>query len=135
MRIDVWSDLVCPWCYIGKRRLEQALTALPRSGTVEIVHRSFQLNPSAPKSATMRRRDDVMLLDRAAGPTGTDADWIQPVPFSEDQLAQVFGDLYACATPHARARGACPFLTANCGLGFLLLEADAVGSHGDASDD
>jgi predicted DsbA family dithiol-disulfide isomerase len=45
MRIDVWSDVVCPWCYIGKRRLEQALAD---SGvTPEIVWHSFQLDPSA----------------------------------------------------------------------------------------
>jgi predicted DsbA family dithiol-disulfide isomerase len=57
MRIDIWSDLVCPWCYIGKRRLEQALADVPSRGTVEIVHRSFQLNPSAPMGTTARRRD------------------------------------------------------------------------------
>ncbi|WP_020389506.1 DsbA family oxidoreductase [Kribbella catacumbae] len=45
MRIDIWSDVVCPWCYIGKRRLEQALT---ESGDqAEIVWHSFQLDPSS----------------------------------------------------------------------------------------
>ncbi len=57
MRIDVWSDLVCPWCYIGKRRLEHALAQMPNAPQVEIVHRSFQLNPSAPKGTTSKRRD------------------------------------------------------------------------------
>jgi predicted DsbA family dithiol-disulfide isomerase len=57
MRIDVWSDLVCPWCYIGKRRLERALAELPHPQPVEIVHRSFQLNPSAPMGTTSSRRD------------------------------------------------------------------------------
>jgi predicted DsbA family dithiol-disulfide isomerase len=57
MRIDVWSDLVCPWCYIGKRRLERALAELPHAQPVEIVHRSFQLNPSAPMGTTSSRRD------------------------------------------------------------------------------
>ncbi len=60
MRIDVWSDLVCPWCYIGKRRLERALAAFPDASDVEVVHRSFQLNPSAPMGATSRRRDYLM---------------------------------------------------------------------------
>jgi len=60
MRIDVWSDLVCPWCYIGKRRLEHALARMPDAPTVEIIHRSFQLNPSAPKETTSRRRDYLM---------------------------------------------------------------------------
>ncbi|TDU91795.1 putative DsbA family dithiol-disulfide isomerase [Kribbella voronezhensis] len=45
MRIDVWSDVVCPWCYIGKRRLEEALA---KSGEqAEVVWHSFQLDPSA----------------------------------------------------------------------------------------
>ena len=60
MRIDVWSDLVCPWCYIGKRRLERALAEFPDRHRVEIVHRSFQLNPSAPMRTTARRRDYLM---------------------------------------------------------------------------
>ena len=60
MRIDVWSDLVCPWCYIGKRRLERALVDLPGTPDVEIVHRSFQLNPSAPMGTTSRRREYLM---------------------------------------------------------------------------
>ena len=45
MRIDVWSDVVCPWCYIGKRRLEQALAE--NGDQAEIVWHSFQLDPSA----------------------------------------------------------------------------------------
>jgi predicted DsbA family dithiol-disulfide isomerase len=57
MRIDVWSDLVCPWCYIGKRRLERAIAQLPDAPRVDIVHRSFQLNPSMPMGTTSSRRD------------------------------------------------------------------------------
>jgi predicted DsbA family dithiol-disulfide isomerase len=49
MRIEIWSDVVCPWCYIGKRRLEQALETFPHADDVEIVWRSFQLDPSAPQ--------------------------------------------------------------------------------------
>jgi len=60
MRIDVWSDLVCPWCYIGKRRLEHALEQLRLDESLEIVHRSFQLNPSAPMGTTSKRRDYLM---------------------------------------------------------------------------
>lgn len=47
MRIDVWADLVCPWCFIGKRRLQRALTELGMADDVRIVHRAFQLDPSA----------------------------------------------------------------------------------------
>lgn len=57
MRIEIWSDIVCPWCYIGKRRLEKALAALSDSGelapdAVTIRFRSYQLDPSAPKVPT-----------------------------------------------------------------------------------
>src|SRR6185503_7351045 len=57
MRIDVWSDVVCPWCYVGKRRFERALAAFEHRDDVEVVHRSFQLNPSAPHGQTSLRRD------------------------------------------------------------------------------
>src|SRR4051812_47992620 len=60
MRIDVWSDLVCPWCYIGKRRLEHALEQAKLDTPVEVVHRSFQLNPAAPAGKTSPRRDYLM---------------------------------------------------------------------------
>ena len=46
MRIEIWSDVVCPWCYIGKRRLEKALAGFDHE--VDIVWRSFELDPSAP---------------------------------------------------------------------------------------
>ena len=45
MLIEVWSDVVCPWCYIGKRRLEKAIAKLPNPESVEVRHRSFQLQP------------------------------------------------------------------------------------------
>src|SRR3546814_8078495 len=48
MRIDVWSDVVCPWCYIGKRRLETALESFEHSNEVEVVWHSYELDPSAP---------------------------------------------------------------------------------------
>ena len=50
MRIEIWSDVVCPWCYIGKRRLEAALAEFPHADEVEVVWRSFQLDPSAPST-------------------------------------------------------------------------------------
>lgn len=53
MRIEVWSDVVCPWCLIGKRRLDHALTQVDGLGDVEVVHRAFQLDP---ESTTMGQR-------------------------------------------------------------------------------
>ena len=45
MIIDVWSDVVCPWCFIGKRRLEKALSLFEHRDEVVIRHRAFQLQP------------------------------------------------------------------------------------------
>jgi predicted DsbA family dithiol-disulfide isomerase len=45
MIIDVWSDVVCPWCFIGKRRLEKALSLFEHRDQVTIRHRAFQLQP------------------------------------------------------------------------------------------
>ena len=50
MRVDIWSDVVCPWCYIGKRRFETALDRFPHRDEVELTWRSFELDPSAPPS-------------------------------------------------------------------------------------
>ncbi|GAA3873809.1 DsbA family oxidoreductase [Saccharothrix violaceirubra] len=45
MRVDVWSDLVCPWCYIGTTRFERALADFPERADVVVAHRSFELDP------------------------------------------------------------------------------------------
>ncbi|WP_026945631.1 DsbA family oxidoreductase [Algoriphagus marincola] len=45
MKIEIWSDVVCPFCYIGKRKLEKALDKFPLKDQVEIEWKSFQLNP------------------------------------------------------------------------------------------
>jgi len=49
VKIEIWSDVICPWCYIGKRRLEHALTEFEHAGEVEVSWRSFQLHPEAPR--------------------------------------------------------------------------------------
>ena len=51
MNIEIWSDIACPWCYIGKRRLERALAARADAAEVEILWRSFELDPTAPLSS------------------------------------------------------------------------------------
>jgi predicted DsbA family dithiol-disulfide isomerase len=48
MKIEIWSDIACPWCYIGKRRFEQALAVFPERDALDIVWRSFELDPNAP---------------------------------------------------------------------------------------
>ena len=52
MHIDMWSDLVCPWCFIGKRQLELALEQFEHRDQVTIRHRAHQLNPSAAFTTT-----------------------------------------------------------------------------------
>jgi predicted DsbA family dithiol-disulfide isomerase len=52
MRVEIWSDVVCPWCYLGKRRFERALDSFAHADEVEVTYRSFELNPSAPKDLT-----------------------------------------------------------------------------------
>src|SRR6478752_364477 len=49
MKIEIWSDVACPWCYIGKRRFETALAAFPHRDAVEVQWRSFQLDLSLPE--------------------------------------------------------------------------------------
>jgi predicted DsbA family dithiol-disulfide isomerase len=60
MRIDIWSDLVCPWCYIGKRRFERALAAFPQRDEVDVVHHAYLLYSSSPRGVTFDRRDMLM---------------------------------------------------------------------------
>jgi predicted DsbA family dithiol-disulfide isomerase len=52
MRVEIWSDIACPWCYVGKARFEKALAAFPHRDEVEVVHRSFELDPGRAKGDT-----------------------------------------------------------------------------------
>ena len=72
MRVDIWSDIVCPWCYIGKRRFESALAAFDAAADIEILHHSFQLDPAAPRGQTSSRREMLMKKYRLS-PTQMDA--------------------------------------------------------------
>ncbi|UVI29632.1 DsbA family oxidoreductase [Paenibacillus spongiae] len=49
MKIEVWSDYLCPFCYIGKRKFENALAQFPHKDKVEVIYRSFELGPDSPK--------------------------------------------------------------------------------------
>jgi predicted DsbA family dithiol-disulfide isomerase len=62
LRVDVWSDIACPWCYVGKRRLEAALARFPDRDAVEVVWRAFELDPAAPRE----RPTDVPYAERLA---------------------------------------------------------------------
>jgi predicted DsbA family dithiol-disulfide isomerase len=64
MEIHIWSDVVCPFCYLGKRRFEHVLAKFEHRDEVQVVHRAFQLDPSAPKDKTF---DQVELLTKKYG--------------------------------------------------------------------
>ena len=52
MFVEIWSDIACPWCYVGKRRFEAALAQFAHRDEVEVIWRSFELDPSAPDERT-----------------------------------------------------------------------------------
>ena len=52
MQVEIWSDVVCPWCYLGKRYFEQALRLFGHREAVQVVYRSFELDPFAPTGVT-----------------------------------------------------------------------------------
>jgi predicted DsbA family dithiol-disulfide isomerase len=66
MQVEIWSDVVCPWCYIGKRRLEKALDAFENAEAVEVVWRAYQLDPAAPIEPT---ESTSVMLARKYGQT------------------------------------------------------------------
>jgi predicted DsbA family dithiol-disulfide isomerase len=50
--VEIWSDIACPWCYVGKRRFEAALAEFEHRDDVNVTWRSFELDPSAPRERT-----------------------------------------------------------------------------------
>jgi predicted DsbA family dithiol-disulfide isomerase len=77
MKVEIWSDVVCPWCYIGKRRFEAALAGFPHSDQVEVEWKAFELDPtieSAPAGTVVGPRDQAT---RLAEKYGTDVDSAQ----------------------------------------------------------
>jgi len=52
MQVEIWSDVVCPWCYVGKRRFEQALEKFEHADDVTVTYRAFELDPHAPAERT-----------------------------------------------------------------------------------
>jgi predicted DsbA family dithiol-disulfide isomerase len=65
VEIEIWSDVVCPWCYIGKHRFERALSEFEHADEVSVTWRSFQLNPDMPAGKAVPTVD---YLARRFGP-------------------------------------------------------------------
>jgi predicted DsbA family dithiol-disulfide isomerase len=66
VKVEIWSDVVCPWCYVGKRNFEAALTAFPHADQIEVEWRSFELDPTTPLRVELSM-DEV--LERKYGMT------------------------------------------------------------------
>ena len=64
LHVDIWSDIVCPWCAIGNRRFERALAQFPHRESVDVTWRAFELDPSAPR---VREGDHASHLARKYG--------------------------------------------------------------------
>jgi predicted DsbA family dithiol-disulfide isomerase len=79
MEVDIWSDIACPWCYIGKRRFEQALSEFEHSDDVHVNWRSFELDPNAP---AQREGDLAALLAAKYGMS------VEQARASQQQLTQ-----------------------------------------------
>jgi predicted DsbA family dithiol-disulfide isomerase len=60
VKVEIWSDVACPWCYIGKRRFDVALGRFEHRDAVEVRYRSFQLDPSAPPVRELAYLDHLM---------------------------------------------------------------------------
>jgi predicted DsbA family dithiol-disulfide isomerase len=92
--IEVFSDVVCPWCYIGKRRLEQALAEFPHAEGVEVLFRSFQLDPSTPKDS------DQSLEEMLSTKYGTSRDEAREMNQRVSDIAAGVGLRYDLAAAH-----------------------------------
>jgi predicted DsbA family dithiol-disulfide isomerase len=70
MRVDIWSDVICPWCYVGKARFSKALSSFAHRDEVEVVYRSFELDPGYPKD---QQETTFAMLSRKYGMSKADA--------------------------------------------------------------
>jgi predicted DsbA family dithiol-disulfide isomerase len=70
LHVEIWSDIACPWCYIGKRRFEAALAAYEHRDEVRVTWRSFELDPSAPRE---REHDGATHLAQKYGTSREEA--------------------------------------------------------------
>jgi predicted DsbA family dithiol-disulfide isomerase len=97
VRIEIWADVVCPWCYIGKRRLEKALAGFGHRDGVEVVYRSYELDPFAPEQGT---ESTAQVLARK---WGTDESGARQAMAQGDEVARGEGlELRHHDAPHAR---------------------------------
>ena len=88
MEVEIWSDVVCPWCYLGKRRFDSALALFDHADDVRITWRAFELDPNALKAS------DVPLVELIAKKYGLTAQAVQESNSRITELAAVEGLQY-----------------------------------------
>jgi predicted DsbA family dithiol-disulfide isomerase len=97
VRIEIWSDVVCPWCYIGKRHLEEALAGFAHRDDVQVEYRSFELDPTAPEVPV------ETTVEALARKLGTDVPGARRMMTRADGAASAAGlEFHHADTPHAR---------------------------------
>jgi len=115
MKVEIYSDVVCPWCYIGERRFERALGTFPGGRDIEVVFRPFQLDPAAPATGTpiaqylakrFGRPADGMLarVTEAAASEGIAMDWDRAIAVNTrtaHRLLRLAEHEYGPAVQHA----------------------------------
>lgn len=85
LRVDVWSDIACPWCWVGRRHLEAAVAQFPHE--VEVVWRAFELDPAAPKALP----ESTDLVQKLADKYGTDRQGAQSMIDRMDRVGTEAG--------------------------------------------
>lgn len=97
--VDVWTDVVCPWCYIGESRLHDAIEAEGLTGQVHLRAHSFELDPTSPVTPD---QDNIEHLVRAKG---LDADQVRQMESQIKEMAAEIGREYVTDRPMANTRG------------------------------
>src|SRR4051812_16466246 len=85
MKVDIWSDIRCPFCYIGKRRFEEALDSFPHKDKIEVEWHSFELDPD------MQTDTSANIYDYLAERKGQSREWAVQVHARVTQMAQEVG--------------------------------------------
>lgn len=115
MKVEIWSDVVCPWCYIGKRRFESALAQFAHRDEVEVQWRSYQLDPTLPDHHDGTELD--YLVDRKG--------------LSRDQVVRMFEQATAIAADEGLTYDFASVVVANSFAGHELLHLARARGAGD----
>jgi predicted DsbA family dithiol-disulfide isomerase len=94
VKVEIWSDLVCPWCYLGQARFSKALAEFPHHDEIQVVHRSFELDPAFPPGET------VQILDMLSQKYGMTADQAETAERRVAGLAAAESLPFEASRPH-----------------------------------